>query len=249
MTRSPKPSRTDCKPSERFNKRLHMYSLAAGAAGVGLLSFAKPATGEIIYTPANVVISPRVLHSYSLDLNHDGTTDFFLNASARQSIDMSGGTSQIIAKPALSNAVEGYGGNAAALKTGQTISSGRKFSGRFMASLFTFLTTELHFHGRWAKVANRYLGLKFQIDGQTHFGWARLSVGGNPLTAKLTGYAYETTANASIIAGETASAGKASLAPGGEPGSRAHVAPMTLGQLALGVAGLTPWRREQEGVA
>src|SRR5208337_1079591 len=30
--------------------------------------------------------------------------------------------------------------------------------------------------GPWAGVSSRYLGLKFVIKGETHFGWARLAV-------------------------------------------------------------------------
>jgi hypothetical protein len=48
--------------------------------------------------------------------------------------------------------------------------------------------------GPWAHLKNRYLGLKFQTKGQTHFGWARLStkIGFGGATGILTGYAYET---------------------------------------------------------
>jgi hypothetical protein len=223
-----------------------MYSVAAGATGVGLLALAQPAHGEIVYTPADVAISVRILHSYALDLNHDGTTDFFLNATSRQSIDQSGGTSRIIAKPAQNNFVVGFGGKAAALQAGQPIGIGRKFAGLLMASLFTFNLSEFQFGGQWANVVNRYLGLKFQIDGQTHYGWARLTVGTKTLTAKLTGYAYETTANAPIVAGKTSGTDEASLAPSGVPVFRTDAPPPTLGALALGAPALSFWRREEK---
>jgi hypothetical protein len=55
-------------------------------------------------------------------------------------------------------------------------------------------------------VKNRYLGLKFTIDGETHYGWARLTVakgkrGSQVVDAILTGYAYETVANKPLYAG------------------------------------------------
>jgi hypothetical protein len=245
MKRASSPSSTDSQPSERFNQRLHMYSVAAGAAGVGLLALAQPANGEIVYTPADVVISATTLPMYSLDVNGDGITDFFLTARSRQSIDQSGGTSEIVAKPALSNGVVGYLGNASALAVGRPIGSGRKFAGLFMASLFTFIGTEFRFRGKWANVVNRYLGLKFQIGGQTHYGWARLTVGGTRLTATLTGYAYETNANTPIIAGKTSGTDKASLAPAGGGSSGTDAPPLTLGSLALGAPALFPWRRSE----
>ncbi len=52
-----------------------------------------------------------------------------------------------------------------------------------------------------------YLGLKFSIHGQFHYGWARLNVFTNwnapGFTAALLGYAYETIPNKPIITGKT----------------------------------------------
>jgi hypothetical protein len=126
----------------------------------------------------------------------------------------------------------------------QPVGIGRRFAGNLLASLFTFIGTEFQFGGQWANVKNRYLGLKFHIDGQTHYGWARLSVGGKqPLAALLTGYAYETTANAPITTGKTSGTDSASLAP---TDFGTDASPATLGTLALGAPALSIWRREQE---
>ena len=245
MERASTTRNSDLKSPERFNQRLSMYSIAAGATGVGLLALGRPANAEIVYTPANVTISVTSVHSYALDLNGDGTTDFFLSAAFRESNDTSGGTSVIVAKPAqAANGVVGFGGKAAAMPSGQPVGIGRRFAGNLLASLFTFLGSEFQFGGQWANVKNRYLGLKFQIDGQTHYGWARLSVGGKkPLAALLTGYAYETTANAPITTGKTSGTDSASLAP---TDFGTDASPATLGTLALGAPALSIWRREQE---
>ena len=50
-----------------------------------------------------------------------------------------------------------------------------------------------------------YLGLMFQINGETHYGWALLSVENTKkgLLVKLSGYAYETTPGTPINAGQT----------------------------------------------
>ena len=59
---------------------------------------------------------------------------------------------------------------------------------------------------------NEYVGVRFLLNGQTHYGWIRLTVttspdpNGPPLTAKITGYAYETVANKAIKAGTAATA-------------------------------------------
>jgi hypothetical protein len=57
----------------------------------------------------------------------------------------------------------------------------------------------------WRNATNRYLGLRFRIDGKTHFGWARFTIKAQArgVVATLTGYAYETVPNKPIIAGKT----------------------------------------------
>ena len=88
-----------------------------------------------------------------------------------------------------------------------------------------------YFHGHWVNVKNRYLGLKFQIKGKTHYGWARLSVQAiSQISATLTGYAYETIANKPIIAGKT------------NGPDVITVQPASLGHLAAGASAIPVWR-------
>jgi hypothetical protein len=104
------------------------------------------------------------------------------------------------------------------------------------------------FNGPWANASNRYLGLKFVINGQTHYGWARVTVGNylrDGSAVVITGYAYETIPNVNIIEGHTSGPEKSSsvvpadlLAP--------KAAPSTLGLLARGADGLALWRHEDE---
>jgi hypothetical protein len=86
--------------------------------------------------------------------------------------------------------------------------------------------------GNWQNLKQKYLGLKFTINGETHYGWARFNVKlpdivTRPITARLTGFAYESNPNQLIVAGDegTSSAAVRSSQPG------------TLGALALGSAG------------
>jgi len=90
-------------------------------------------------------------------------------------------------------------------------------------------------HGYWANVRNRYLGLKFEINGQIHYGWARLSVQRQQyhLTATLTGYAYETIPNTEIKAGQTSGGDDESSAGSSLPNSD-NSQLSSLGALALG---------------
>ena len=65
---------------------------------------------------------------------------------------------------------------------------------------------------------NRYLGVRFRIDGQIHYGWVRLTVLTQPTgtwSATITAYAYETVPNKAIKAG-TAEEPKAEARGSGE---------------------------------
>jgi hypothetical protein len=109
--------------------------------------------------------------------------------------------------------------------------------------------------GQWANVKNRYLGLKFQIDGETHYGWVRLSTQlvQTHITATLTGYAYETTPGKGIRAGQVCCDANGAVeeplipteAPdptATEPASR-NTQPGGLGRLALGARAISSWRQ------
>src|SRR5262249_44218318 len=92
----------------------------------------------------------------------------------------------------------------------------------------------------------RYLGTRFKIGGEPHFGWVRLSLlhvrNRGHYKAVLTGYAYETIPKKRIIAGRTHDSGgtkrPASMKGNASPGP-------TLGLLALGTPGMSIWKREE----
>ena len=207
--------------SDSMHHHLNMYALAAGAAGVGVLSLTQPAEAKIVYTPTHRVI--RTGHTVPIDLNHDQITDFTISNYAFSTSEIWGRT--LRALPAGSgNQVVGKRGiglvyYAYALSKGAKIGPRKPFSGKVMAAS----GVEYGYVGPWRNVSGRYLGLKFLIKGRVHYGWARLSVTANgSITAKLTGYAYETVANTPIIAGKT-------------KGPDVHtMRPATLGWLALG---------------
>ncbi len=52
--------------------------------------------------------------------------------------------------------------------------------------------------GYWANQSSRYLGIKFEISGTTHYGWVLLSVSKADDEITIHSYAYETDANTGI---------------------------------------------------
>jgi hypothetical protein len=71
----------------------------------------------------------------------------------------------------------------------------------------TFTNYGVYYFGSWVSYENavRYLGIRFRSAGETHYGWARLTVSpaNKDIIANLTGYAYEAQPNTPIHAGDT----------------------------------------------
>jgi hypothetical protein len=223
--------------SKTVYHQLNSYAIAASAAGIGTLALAQPAEAKIVYTPAHIRVPINSV--LPLDLNHDGVSDLsFTIASLADS-------SFLLAYNLGSNGVVGDAQHqsASAIRPGQQIGAKRKFlSGRPDILWGDWASsagggTE----GKW-KNEDRYLGVKFSIKGNIHYGWVRLrvSVPGR-IDAIITGYAYETISNKPIIAGETEdSTSAASLA---SPAPKAPQ-PASLCMLALGAHGLSVRRKE-----
>lgn len=219
--------------SPAFQAQLSSYALAAAAAGMNVLALPGQSNAEIIYKPSHHVISDG--GSYRLDLTGNGTTTLTFQNKHHSVCTTDGcfSSSQLLsARMSGSNQVVHNVYGVVAMKPGMVIGPKDVFSGgrQEMAVMAGGFGTS-GVGGSWVNVTNRYMGIKFKIDGKTHFGWARLSVQiGFPLsiTATLTGYAYETVANKPIIAGKTKGTND-----GIDSGDRSSSL-STLGRLALG---------------
>jgi hypothetical protein len=260
MRRSIRPGKS-ANLSDSVQQRLNKYALAAGAAGVGVLALGHPAEAKVVYTQANTKITPD--HLIPLDLTNNGTVDFrfkdVYQISRTYGFDHTGVLSVLPANEA--NKIEGFhrtnGNYASALRAGASIGPDAKFTTGPNRIEEAFIDT-----GRvrevfgscdatWPPGQTRYLGLQFFIDGEVHFGWARLNVTckGLDVVARLTGYAYETVPNTPIIAGQESGTDEEEAGIGLDaaltaPGRGTE----PLGLLALGANGLSIWQRERSPV-
>jgi hypothetical protein len=222
-------------------KKLLGYAALAAASGVAMLALAPGAEAKVVYTPTRQKLTVNT--TFVLDVNGDGTPDFnftaftLLGGALRRETYTFNSDGFLEASGAVqSNQFWGAQFDVSALPAGVKIGGNGKFSTSnfFMGAVSATDGGPPNYAGPWApaggNVKDRYVGLKFVISGETHFGWARFNVQiRQPLKGKvqavLTGYAYETVANAPITAGATS---------GNEA---ADARPTTLGQLAAGVAG------------
>jgi hypothetical protein len=209
-----------------------MYALAASAAGVGVLALAQSAEAKIVYTKTDKRIIAWV--PFHLDLNHEGIADFDLKHYSSSTPVL---WAWLYVGPGQAgNAFRGHKSSrgyssASALSAGVRVGpKGPFLSGRGMMAA-DFKPNP----GSWCNVTGRYLGLKFQIKGKAHFGWARLNVtcSDSGIRATLMGYAYETIPNKPIIAGKTH--GKDVI----------MLQDASLGHLARGADAIKAWRSEK----
>ena len=244
MERSSKGPRSKQQLSESLLAHVNAYALAAGAAGVSIMALTQPADAEIIVTQAhgNIPINKYV----SIDLNHDGIPDFRFLLSTFAYHTFRGtllvqprGAGGVIASP---------GGYAAPLSLGASIGPAQAFTkgkhlnmARSAGINYNSSRYSRNLFGPWENVQNRFVGVEFLINGETHYGWIRLTVNFTTTTrsqiATLTGYAYETVAGQSIQAGQLVDRAAAKVES--EP-----VAMPSLGMLALGSQGIELWRRD-----
>ena len=214
--------------SPLLNQRLIAYAVAAA----GAVSFAPSANAQIVYTKANAILTGGAL---PIDLDRDGVADFLVEASRTSTGYNRFVFLSVAGKGSEAPAVVGLRQGALAIPKGVQI--GSNAPGSFLPASTQAPVSLAHVWqtyngvkgaGHWANVDDKYLGLRFTLADGVHYGWARLSVkarstGFPNVVAKLTGFAYETTPNKSIVAGDR---GFSSNSP--NSGS--------LGALALGAA-------------
>jgi hypothetical protein len=242
--------RTLARLTPPLDKQLLAYVTAATAAGVGLL--AQPAEAKIVYTVANTTIKANG-GSVNLDLNNDGIADFIIDNSFVDGVRHPEGffASALTIYPVqAANEIWGVLSAkgwecAAALPPAVKVGPGAAFQPKYLplweaSGSYTRGATE---HCPWAsKHRGAFLGLKFVVKGQTHYGWAHITVGS---TTVLNAYAYETVPNQPILTGKISgpvAETQASLLSVPNP------QPASLGLLARGAEGLAIWRRTEEAL-
>jgi probable HAF family extracellular repeat protein len=194
-------------------------AFAVGALLMSLLAFTPTATAEVVYTPVNVTISGNGY--IKIDLNHDGVKDFVLHSASFTTV------CGILGGPALTgstkiNPTTGDGVRVSHLDFAAVLASGISIdASETFYKAQTIVTQYLICWGSSRHVAG-YLGLEFQINGQTHYGWAQVDIYAydnswrRGMRTTLIGFAYETIPGQAIKTGQTLGA-VASVTPLGAP--------------------------------
>ena len=171
--------------------RLARFSAVAGAV---LASSA--VNSQIVYTNVDPdIIIDTASGQYNLDFNADAMIDVTLNVmNVMEFTSISTSTSAV------------YAGSLAVVTPG--IGAG-VFGGSSMAALavdITITSSSSSYqisNGAFLGVTDKFLGVKFLIGTNTHYGWARLDVSANADTIRLKDYAYNVAVDSPILAGQT----------------------------------------------
>ena len=168
--------------ARNLEKNLLAYIAAASA---GVLSAALPAEAEVVYTPANIPMvqgygyeSPGLT---PLDLNNDGKPDFSFSNYYYATHGRGAALLKLIpSQPGNEAWGIKIGGQrqvtAAALEVGVEVGPKGSFqsdpNGQYLA--LVGIGTSGFASGSWLNVETAYLGLKFVVNGEVHYGWARV---------------------------------------------------------------------------
>jgi hypothetical protein len=263
---------------EQLHHRLNSYALAAGAAGVAILACSVPVDAAPVCTKLHIDLVGT--DTYALNPAHQRVPPFnvvetYNNVSSLPGAFWNRGF--FIPNWAGAMPLLGAKNLPADVRFGASIGPGGNFAkGPSYGMLFTYGPPghgTLHHHkGNLHFGQLNYIGFKFGVAGQSHYGWVRLKVTFKPRTdgkmgiMHLDAYGYETTQDTAIHAGQCSepeqargpdtqpvhSAGRKLVIAGKAKGpdnlsSLAASAPQpaTLGLLALGSRGLAIWRREE----
>jgi len=193
-----------------ISDKLKIYS----AIAAGLLTTGKEANASIVYTDINPDASKGVNSDYNVDFNNDGNIDVRI----MQRTDIYGMVTLAASGITNGTKIAGYpstgsGGTtiAAKLDFGSSIDPSILYTngGSGYMSLINGTFTAYPWTGG---ATDKYVGAKFIIGSNTHYGWILVSTGSDSKSFVVKSYAYENVPSTGISAGATVSASPAPIA-------------------------------------
>src|SRR5579885_381755 len=177
--------------SSNLNRHAGLYALAAATAGVTMLALAEPAAAEVVVTKKTIPIpmtSFEMPRPVKISMANNGVDNITFNLSSSppttgrpsyfRNLDVGGASSN--AGAVLTGTFVAY---TPALRRGAKVGPSAYFSEAVIEQSITSAGNASPngfvngFRGYWGgNPKDRYVGVRFQIDGQTHFGWVRLAV-------------------------------------------------------------------------
>lgn len=189
------------KETATLLKKISSYSSMAAS----LLAISNAANAQIVYKD----IDPDFVGtgngtSYDLDLNNDGTTDFQINLTSN------GNAFKLLMNASDANAIAGTSSNPYkypfVLGLNDVIDDGLTW----VEGAYQTLATSGYFqnpYGEWFGATDGYLGVRLKMGISKFYGWIRMDVSEDGKTFTVKDFAYQSTADMEILAGDAGNVG------------------------------------------
>ena len=179
----------------KFYNRLAQYgALSLAIAGVA------DASGQIVYTD----VDPDAGGTQFIDLNGDAADDFFINFVASSAVRGApiGGSSNSLGNAFIGSTTSSF--NYPANLTAGAVISASNTSWNSVYAYHDFCYADGYSNSNFCSATDAYIGLRFDIGGVYHYGWARIDVttAAGVSNYVLKDYAYNTVAGEPINAGQ-----------------------------------------------
>ena len=192
---------------KNLQSRISKYTAVAGA-----VVSAAGAQAQVVYTDVNPDYSHDAPQNngfaiYPLDLNNDQTVDFVI--ASRDTVTPNATVRLTLAAPyGAGNAVAGENPAGYDYALALDINSMVDSTLNWIAATNTMAynnNSANPYNENWNGVTDKYLGLKFVVGANTHYGWARLDsyAIGDSIVVK--DYAFNATPNGGIMTGDMGS--------------------------------------------
>ncbi|MCH7535748.1 MAG: T9SS type A sorting domain-containing protein [Bacteroidetes bacterium] len=200
--------------------RLKAYSATAAT----VVAIASSADAALIITDVNpdIVIDSQIGELYMVDINNDSIPDISLygytntTAWSYSPVNYIGGNAYANSFVVQASSYSGINylvpmNNGATLSSGPNLIAGANFNTGSAGIIYWYdywaFPSPSYTYGvvpwctlNYAGIKNRYIGVKFDISGQTHYGWVFVDIGKNPnRTITIKSYGYESTPNTPMI--------------------------------------------------
>ncbi len=188
----------------KFTKKLAAYS----AAAVAVISLGTKADAQVVYSGVkNINLAIGGTETYDLDLDTNATVDFTLGVVS----------SSVFQSAFINQALTNYwmttmSGSQAYLQhidPDNPIGAAQTNWGNyfFQWNIGWFASSSsLNTHG-FLGGGDQLIGLKFNIGTAVHYGWARINVSPNASSMVIVDWAYESTPDSTILAGDVGAVG------------------------------------------
>ncbi|MBL6964177.1 MAG: T9SS type A sorting domain-containing protein [Bacteroidetes bacterium] len=199
----------NCKEVKQksFESKLKTYTSVAA----GVVASAGIANAQIVYTD----IDPDIMisdSSYLIDLNNDANADFrlihlyyYYSNSILNAIGLEGlNINEALGDTILSTSYSYVSFYPAMLNANDDISENKQvwYYSSYALMYYNGVYGSYTFKGgNWKSTTDKFLGLRFKMDGKWHYGWARIDITAKGEAFIIKDYAYESYPEKHILAG------------------------------------------------